>query len=143
MKNESWVLVANGSMARLFRMEKMNQLSEFHGFVHPESRLKEQDLVASEPGRSFDSTGPHRHAMEPHATQKEHEIELFAKNIATYLDDARKNASFSRLYIAAGPSFLSSLRKVLHPHTMELVKKQITKDLVRADKAQILEQVLE
>lgn len=142
MKNESWVLVANSSSARLFRLEKMSVLSEFHGFIHPESRLKEHDLVDSEPGRGFERVGAHRHAMEPATTQKEQEFEEFAKDIASYLGEAHKNGSFSRLYIAAGPTFLSTLRKVLQPQVLDLVKNQISKDLVRSDKTQILKEIL-
>lgn len=142
MKNQYWVLVANSSSARLFRLEKMKELSEIHTFVHPQSRFKEQDLVDSSPGVANESASPSRHAMEPHSTQKDHESEEFAKNISQYLDAARNDSTFSRLYITAGPTFLSNLRKMLHPQTLELVAKQVTKDLVHADKAQILNEIL-
>lgn len=142
MKNQYWVLVANSSSARLFRLDKMKELSEIHTFVHPQSRLKEQDLVDASPGRANESVGPTRHAMEPHSTQKDQESAEFAKKISEYLESARNESSFSRLYITAGPTFLSNLRKTLHPQTLELVAKQVTKDLVHADKAQILDEIL-
>jgi protein required for attachment to host cells len=143
MKQESWVLVANGSQARLFKLENMSKLQEVHAFVHPQGRLHEQDLVDGRPGRAFDSTSPHQHAMEPKISQKEIELEQFAKHIASYLEQARTQTHFTRLYIAAGPNFLGMLRKTLLPQTLELVKKEISKDLVHAKPEQIVQEILE
>jgi protein required for attachment to host cells len=142
-KQQSWVLVANSSSARLFRLDTINSLSEFHAFVHPESRMKEQDLTDSQAGRTYDSVGPGRHAMEPHSTQKQREVELFAKSISTYLDEAQKDSSFSRLYIAAGPAFLSCLRKALSTQVSELIEKEISKDLVHAENEHILNELID
>jgi len=141
MKNQSWLLVANSSMARLFMVKNMDQITELHTFVHPESRLPERELISSKPGRSFDRTGEHRHMMEPPTTQKKQEFEQFAKAIANYLEEARKEASFSRLYIAAGPTFLGTLRKSFQPQVLELVAKEISKDLVHSDQKQILDEL--
>ena len=139
--NQSWLLVANSSMARLFTVKNMDQLTELHTFTHPESRLPEQDLISSKPGRSFDRMGKHRHMMEPPTTQKRQEFEQFAKAISDYLDEARKEATFSRLYVAAGPTFLGTLRKAFHPQVLELIEKEISKDLVHSDQKQILEEL--
>lgn len=143
MKQESWVLVANGAQARLYKLEKMSKLEEFHTFVHPQGRLHEQDLVDTKPGRGFDSATPTRRVMEPKTTQKELELEQFAKNIADYLEEARTQSHFTRLYIAAGPNFLGMLRKTLFPHTLELVKKEVSKDLVHSKPEHIVQEILE
>jgi protein required for attachment to host cells len=143
MKDESWVLVANSAQARLFKLEKMSKLSELYAFVHPESRFHEQDLIDTKPGRAFDSNTPNRHSMEPKITQKELEIEQFAKSIADYLEQARVKSHFNRLYIAAGPNFLGTLRKTLFPLTAQLIKKEISKDLVHAKPEHIVHEILE
>lgn len=142
MKNKSWVLVANSSQARLFSLETVSQLKELKDFVHPQSRLHEQDLVGDRPGRTNDSTGFRRHANEARTSQKDQEVEDFAKSIAGYLEKAAQNASFNRLYIAAGPEFLGILRKSLPQAITPLVYKEISKDLVQRNTAEILGEIV-
>lgn len=136
-----WVLVANASSARIFRLENMQTLVELQAFVHPESRLHEQDLTESTPGRDFASTGNRRHAMEPKTTHKDHEYALFAKSLSDHLDTARMKHDFTELTVIASPSFLGILRTAMSPATTSLVKKEINKDLVHLSTNEILEHI--
>jgi len=140
-QHDRWVLVANASSARLFRLENMHKLTELEAFVHPESRLHEQDLVSSTPGREFASVGNRRHAYEPKTSQKDHEHALFAKTLSAHLEGARKNNYFQELYLVAAPSFLGILRDALNPAITSTVKKEINKDLVHLSTQEILEQI--
>ena len=138
-QQERWVLVANASSARVFRMENMHKLTEVKAFVHPESRLHEQDLVSSSPGRDTASTGMRRHAMEPKTSQKDHECQQFAKSLSEYLDDIRSKNNISQLVLIASPSFLGMLRQQLSAATQNLVTKEINKDLVHLATGDILQ----
>lgn len=129
MKKESWLIVANSSIARIFKIEKKHDLYEIKVLEHPESRLRNIDLVSDKPGRDFESFGNARHAMEPKTLPKKHEFELFAKAIADYLETAQNGGEFESLYIAANPSLLGLLRQSLHPNTLKLVKGEIDKDI--------------
>ena len=141
MKTTSWLVVANASAARFYNVKNMDELTEINTLIHPASRLPEQELVSSKPGRTFESTGQRRHAMEPKTSQKKTEFEQFAKTISEHLETSLKKDAFSRLYIAAGPSFLGTLRKTFHPQILELITKEISKDLVHAEPKQLLEEL--
>ncbi|MCE5294722.1 MAG: host attachment protein [Chlamydiales bacterium] len=135
-----WIVVANASCARIFQMEGQ-KLEELKTLIHPESRLHEQDLNSSAPGRDFSSTGVRRHAMEPKTSQKEHEYTLFAKMISDYLEEERKNNAYSQLYIAASPNFLGMLRQAVSSPTASLITKEFNKDLVHLSTGDILEHI--
>ena len=127
-----WVLVANASSARIFCLDTTHKLVELNTFIHPESRLHEQDLVTSSPGRNFQSVGNARHSYESKTTQKDHENALFAKTLSDHLDEARIKNDFSKLFIIASPNFLGILRQIMSPATFTLVTKEINKDLVHS-----------
>ena len=139
-QQQRWIVVANASCARIFRMDA-HKLEELKTLIHPESRLHEQDLVSSAPGRDFSSTGIRRHAMEPKTSAKEHEYTIFAKMISDFLEEERKKNAFSQLYIAASPNFLGMLRQAISTHTATLITKEFNKDLVHLSTDDILEHI--
>jgi len=58
-----WFIVANSTRARVIAITgRQGQPTEIAAWVHPESRLHEQELTSDLPGRSFDSHGQGRHA---------------------------------------------------------------------------------
>ncbi len=131
MKKDSWLLVANSSLARIFKLVKRHELQELKTFEHPESRLHNLDLVSDKPGRDFESAGIGRHALEPKIMPKRQEFAVFAKHLADYLDEARNRGEFDTLYIAASPSLLGLLRQALDPHTAKLIKGEVDKDMTQ------------
>lgn len=130
MQNQiTWVVAANGSSAKFFRVVKFPKIEEFETFEHPESRLRNQDLVTSKPGRSFESTSTSRSAYEAAVDPHHMELEKFARHLGTHLSEARRNNSFSRLYLMAGPSFLGLLRPHLDHATQASIVAEIGKDM--------------
>lgn len=129
MKKETWIMVANSSLARIFKLEKRDHLTELKVFEHPESRLHNLDLVSDKPGRDFESGGTRRHALEQKTSPKKQEFSVFAKLLADYLEDARNQGTFDTLYIAASPSLLGLLREALHPNTVKIIKGEVDKDM--------------
>jgi hypothetical protein len=77
MKKQSWIVVANSTIARVFKLEKL-KLTELECLIHPESRLKQQDLVSDKAGRTNESMFPSRSAMEQENSPKKVEAILFA-----------------------------------------------------------------
>lgn len=138
MKKENWLIVANSSIARIFKIEKRHDLHEIEILEHPESRLLNQDLVTSAPGRDFESGGMGRHALEPKVLPKKQEFAVFAKLIADYLENARNQGKFETLYIAASPALLGLLRQFLHPNTVKLIKGETDKDVTQVKSQDIL-----
>jgi len=131
MKKESWLVVANSSLARIFKIEKRHELKEIKILEHPESRLHNIDLVSDKPGRDFESSGTRRHALEAKTLPKRLEFAIFAKDIADFLENARNKGEFDSLYIAANPSLLGLLRESLHSATLKLIKAEVDKDFTQ------------
>lgn len=115
-KRKTFVLVADGSRARLFaKTDDTSKFALIEAFDHPESRLKNSELMADKPGRTF-ASGPTNHARsakEYRTNPKRVEAEKFAREIrhrlATHLD----GHAFDDLVIAAPPKFLGLLRSTL------------------------------
>ena len=128
MKKETWIVVANSTLARLFKLNN-RELVEMTTMVHPESRLHDRDLVTDKPGVSYARVGPGRYGMEPQQTPKKTEALLFAKQVASHLDNARSTGQIDRLFLAATPSFLGVLRHALDPHTLSLIASEVDKDI--------------
>lgn len=141
MKQETWILVANGSLAKIYKMEKNSVLAEVAEIQHPESRQKELDLVSSKPGRTFASMGTIRHAYERPHTQKNTELHIFAKTLSDYLEAARTKGDFTRIYIAANPQFLGILRQSLSSNIHSLIAGEVDKDMTHLTSTEILSHI--
>jgi len=125
------VLVADGSRARFLSAEDGGSpLTETGDFVHPESRLREQDLVSDGTGSGRDSGGYGMHSMghenEAHRRQQEN----FAREVCREIDRLRGAGGLYRIYLIAPPGFLGHLRAALGKQSAELVAGEIDRELV-------------
>ena len=127
-KPQRWVVVADGSRARYFIIESERTLTEIEDMVSPEHRLHEGDLTSDRAGRSFDSKGEGRHAMEPPHTRKQKGVAKFAHRLADRLERARAAGEIDRLVLIAPPKFLGELRSSLSDATNQLVVISIDKE---------------
>jgi len=103
--------------------------------VHPEARQPERDLVTDLGGRSFSRVGNFRATMGREVEAKEHENEVFARQICHRLDEARTHGELESLVLLAPPAFLGLIRKNLDQQVLARVGLSIDKDLtqLRAD----------
>lgn len=141
---KTWVVTAESSRAKIFAVEnRISPLREVDDMAHAEGRERDQDMVSDRPGRSFDSTGEHRHAMERQVDPKRHEAEVFAKRVADRLDQARTSGDCNQIVLIAAPEFLGVLRQQLNANTAKLVSKTIDKNLVQKTEAELRRYVFE
>lgn len=130
MNNNTWILVAHRSGARLFENRGPGKgLNLIFDISHPEGRLKNKDIGADKPGRSFDSRGHGRHALSSEQEPTAHLAEQFAKQLSTMLDDGRNQQRYTKLVLVAEPRFLGNLRAALSATTAALITATIGKDL--------------
>lgn len=138
MMPTTWVVVADSAAARIFRAPSpTGPLEEFESYAHAEGRAHARDLAADEPGRSFDSIGVGRHAVEPRVDPKEQEKAGFAKLIADRVRSARGKGECHRLFLVAPPEFLGHLRAALDGETRRLVEGEFGLNIVRLRPEQI------
>jgi len=132
------IVVADSSRARIFSMESLNKpLREIADFINPEGRAHERDLSSDQPGRSFDSQGAGRHAMETHVSIKKQEVINFSKRIAEYINQECAKGEFKKLILIAAPEFLGILRTDLSKNTRQHLVRQIVKNIVKQDEKSI------
>ena len=137
MKKSTWIVVANSSQARIFRLESNHTIVEIETFEHPESRQKEGDLVSSKPGRQFDRFGPGRHSMEQQTSPKTQEFVAFARQLSERFDLAIENEHLGKIYLAASPNFLGILRQNLSSLTLSIIAEEVDKDMTHLPQAAI------
>jgi protein required for attachment to host cells len=98
----------------------------------PLARLHDREFATERPGRTHESRGDMRHAIQRENTPRRAEALRFARRIARRLDDARRNEEFEQLVVVAGPPFLGLVREELSGPTRARVAREIRKDLVHS-----------
>jgi protein required for attachment to host cells len=125
------VVVADSGKARLLVAETgESPLVDERDFVHPESRLKEQELVSDGPGSERDTAGSGRHSVGGEKDAHRRHAEIFAGELCAEIDRLRQASDLRRIYLVAAPKFLGLLRAALSQQCQDLLAGEINKDLV-------------
>ena len=137
-----WIVVANASRVRIFEAEAHDSgMREIIDMAHPASRLHEGDLVSDRGGHALSGTTG-GHGMYRAEAARQHEVEVFAREVCERLEQGRLEGSYRTLYVVAAPQFLGLLRKYMGRPLHDMVREEIAKDLTIADPGQIRTQVL-
>lgn len=129
-RNSEWVVTANGAGYRIFSQDKkFSPLVEVSRTDWPSGRIPARDINSDRPGRTFDSGGQGRHAMEPPTDAHAEEEVRLAREIARSLQTAVQQQEFEQLTIIAGPRLLGHLRDTLPAEVVRHVVREIDKDL--------------
>lgn len=128
----TWILIADGARARVLEHAGPGKgLSEVNGLEFSQERLQGKDIWADKPGRSFNSVGAGRAAMEPPTDPVDKREADFVGMLADVLDRKNRDGAFDRLIIAAAPQALGDLRKAMSPQLQAKIETEIAKDLTR------------
>jgi protein required for attachment to host cells len=139
-----WVLVADAARARLFQVEQPQQSltpaldEELIG-----TNLPSRDIASDRPGRSFDSGGQGRHAMEPSTDPARHAQTEFARDVVRLLDGKRRSGAFDRLIVVAAPQFLGDLRALMPQQLQATVAAEVDKDLSKMPRHELQDHLRE
>lgn len=136
----TWIMTADRAGARIFERFD-SELTQVEEFAHPEGRLRDAELGTSEPGRSYESAKPGRHALGKGEIHDQM-ASVFAKRLAARLNEGRVQGKFTRLVIAAEPHFLGLLRGAMDTDTTRLVIKEVPKHLQQLSTAELAPYVL-
>jgi len=146
----TWIVSANASRARFFaQAHAADPLDEVIDMVNEGSRLRSRDLQTDSPvgaraaSNSLHSTGAPTtpSTYEPRQTPKEHEMELFARQVADYLVKAHDEGRFQELCLVASPEFLGTLRKLVEPRLHEALRGAINKDYTHSSPRELQQQI--
>lgn len=108
---KTWVIAADSWRARMFRADSAaGKITEVRTLVNPEARLREGDLVTDTGGGGQALGGASRHIFSQ-PSEKEHQENQFAREVAEEIDQLRREGQLDRVYIVAEPRFLGRLRE--------------------------------
>lgn len=139
---KTWIVVADAAKTRIYLNDGPGHgLSELPGKQRNTDVKESREINADRPGRTFDSGGQGRHAMEPPTDPKRHEKAEIAKDLIDMLSDAHKRRAFDRLILIAPPTMLGDLRGAMPKELGGAVHGELPKDLTRADKRELEQHV--
>ncbi len=119
------------------------------GSLHNERGGKRDiELETDRPGRRFGGVGHgnggvegHHHGVTGEKSTVQHELTLFAKEVAQRIETDRARNEFDRLVLVAGPKMLGLLRQSLSSPTQSMLAGEISKDILRQGPEVILKAV--
>jgi len=146
----TWIVSANASRARFFaQAHATDPLDEVSDMVNEASRMRSRDLETDAPvGERAGSNSVHNTSApttpstyEPKQTARDHEVELFARQVAEYLVKAHREGRFQELCLVASPEFLGTLRKLVEPRLHDALRVEINKDYTHSSPRELQQQI--
>jgi protein required for attachment to host cells len=152
MKTQTvWVMVADEAIARVLQRSDAGPLEAVHEMTDPSAHGKDADFRHDAHGRRAGGTGPRsgnagRHGLSRPSSATasagqsgQHvQAEAFARQVAAWLQEAMNAHRFDALHIAAAPRLLGLLRKAMSSELSRLVVREIDKDWVQTDDADLV-----
>ena len=128
----TWIIIADGAHVTAVESRagevKLRDVPGLHFSVKlPATR----DLVSDRAGRSFDSHGRARHAMESRTDPHRQLKRDTANKIASALKASLMKGRFEHLVLIAPPATLGDLRAALDGPTRERIRAELPNDLVK------------
>ena len=97
----------------------------------------EAEFASDRPGRAFNSVGAGRHSMSTQESGQQHEMQVFARRVADYLNRSIANGQFAHIVLIGAPRFLGRLRAGLTDAAKRAVVMEAAKNLSDFDAAAI------
>jgi protein required for attachment to host cells len=137
MMRKVWIVVANGSQAKIYRAENVHTLVEVAQFAHEQSHLDARDLVSDKPGRatSRQYSGTHTYSD---SNPKLQEKNIFAEQVARFLEEGLNSGSYERLYLISNAQFGAMIREHVNGPVSKAIYSEIHKDLTHISPSEIL-----
>lgn len=134
MTRPTWILVADGSRARLFEQERPDdgRLLQLQSWANPALRLRAESLAVRNLGRaSKGHTGTV--SFGPKTSLKQREHDRFAHELAQHLADGVRGGHCDALVLIASNSMLGEIRHALPAQAAKRVLWSAPVDLTRLD----------
>lgn len=130
----SVLVLASSQEARIFA--KIGDKNELNLLKEIKAEL---DTNHEKPGRTYNSSNPLRHAVEPHTDRREVERHHFAKKISETLTELEKAKPFDKLLLVASHKMLQEIGQSLDDHLSQKLIQKLAKDLSKFTNAEIQE----
>lgn len=127
----TWIVLADGARARILLNSGPGKgLQQLEGELFTNPLPPSREINSDRPGRSFNSTGAVRHAMEPGIDPHRQRKLDFLRKVASYLDRACQRNEFDRLIIIAPPTAMGDIRSGISGAVRDRIHAEMPLDLV-------------
>ena len=109
--------------------------------IHPESRLRRQDLVSDRPGTVHESSAYGESDASQPTDPKRLEATLFAREIARQVQSLVSAGDLEGIILVAEPRFLGMLRSALDDASTALVVQEVGASLTRESLERIQQRI--
>lgn len=133
----TWVVVASAVRTKIFSVNKIKflngkeKLKLLRELLHPESRLHDSEIVSDKMGHYEARNHAARGSFSEPTDPKQHEMDVFAREIAHYLEGAKVDKTFQELILVAAPGFYGLLNKHMPASLKKAITLVIEKDYVK------------
>jgi len=128
----TWILIADGARARIFANHGPGKgVTTVEGAEFSADHRPDREIMSDKPGRSFESVGTTRHAIEPHHDPHRELKRSFSERLAAMLDEQLAAKAYDRVILVAPPKMLGDLRAALSAHVQAAVYAELDKDLTK------------
>ncbi len=140
----TWIVVADGARAKFlhFAGRKIGART-IAGQTFSRHAKPTRELGTDKPGRTFESKGQGRHAVEPRVDMHEREEEAFLSDVIRRLEEAFEAGAFGNLILIAPPRALGILRRILPKRIRPHVSFEIDSDYTHYSDDEITRAVIE
>jgi len=139
-----WIAIADGAHARVVVPgERGGTFRTETSFDSTAAHLRSADIGSDRPGRSFESVGATRHAIEPRHDPHEMEKSRFIHLVAERLNQESAQGSFDHLVLVTPPHLIHDLREALDAPTKAKLVGTLNKDLIKTPDEDLAEHLAE
>lgn len=132
------IVACSATDARLwFSSSRFGEWKILKEMGDPGAAQPEKAFASDRPGRAFDSFGAGRHAMSQSESARDHQANAFARDVASYLNQAITDNVISHIVVVAAPKFLGRLRAELSDGASRAVVLEAPKNLTNLDANEI------
>lgn len=133
MKRErTWIVIADGRQAKVLESHGPNStLVPVDDMVFAKELPADREIQRDRPGRSFESSGPTRHAMENRTSPHRELKRELAGEVIDKLDSSLREGRFDRIALVAPPTVLGDLRDALSESLRAKLVAELAKDLTK------------
>ena len=134
----TWYVVTDGGHARFLRKQDgYDTFDTLRVFAAEDSHLHTHELGLDRPGRTHESVGATRHAIQPRQDLHEAAKKDFVDEVAKALNAANALNEFDGLILVAPAHALNELNHALDAPTKLKIKSQLQKDLTKVPNADL------
>jgi protein required for attachment to host cells len=134
----TWILIADGARARIFANHGPGKgIEAVKGAEFSADHRPDHEIVRDRSGRTFESVGATRHAIEPRQDPHRELKRSFSERLAALLEEELAAKAYDRVVLVAPPTTLGDLRAALPAAVREAVSAELDKDLTKTPVAEL------